>query len=105
VGEQQSVAEFFQTLPARVPAERTAGMRNSYLFEIADVGAWHVDVADGTVTVTPGEAEADARIALSEDTFHKLVARQQSATMALLTGKVKVSGDMGAASKLQKILG
>jgi len=99
------VAEFFETLPARVTPERTKGLRNSYLFEIADVGAWHVDVDDGTVTVTPGEAEADARIALSEDTFHKLVERRQSATMALVTGKIRVSGDMGAASKLQKILG
>jgi putative sterol carrier protein len=104
VAEPQSVEEFFETLPSRVPANSTDGIKNSYLFEIKDVGAWLVDVDDGTVTVTKGEAEADVRIAMSEETFRKLVAREQSATRAVMTGKIRVKGDMGAATKLQKIL-
>jgi putative sterol carrier protein len=99
----QSVREFFETLPSRVPRENTAGMTNSYLVEIADVGTWLVAVDDGTVTVTEGEAAADVRIAMSEETFRKLVAREQSPTRAVMTGKMKVNGDMGAAAKLQKL--
>ena len=52
-----------------------------------------------------GEAEADVRIGMSEEIFRKLVAGEQNPMRAVMTGKIKVKGNMGAASKLQKILG
>ena len=105
MAEMQSVQDFFAELPSRVPAEKTAGIRNSYLFEIPDAGTWVVDVDDGTVTVTEGEADADVRISMSEETFRKLAAGEQNAMRGVMTGKIKVKGDMGAATKLQKLLG
>jgi alkyl sulfatase BDS1-like metallo-beta-lactamase superfamily hydrolase len=104
----ETVQEYFEGLPSRVPPENTAGMTNSYLFEIRDVGTWLVAVNDGKVTVEKQdgeEAEADVRIAMSEDVFHKLVAGEQNPMRAVMTGKIRVKGNMGAASKLQKILG
>jgi putative sterol carrier protein len=100
-----TVQEYFETLPSRVPPENSAGMINSYLFEIKDVGMWFVAVNDGTVTVTEGDAEADVRIGMSEETFHKLVSGEQNPMRLVMTGKIRVKGNMGAASKLQKILG
>jgi putative sterol carrier protein len=97
--------EFFETLPERAREGNTAGMTGSYLFEIAGAGTWHVAVDDGKVQVTEGEADADARIAMSEDTFRKLLAGEQNPMRAVMTGKIKVSGDIGAAAKLQKLLG
>jgi putative sterol carrier protein len=101
----ESVKEFFETLPERVPQEKAAGVTNSYLFEINDVGTWFVDVDDGKVTVTEGEAEADVRIGMSEEIFRKLVAGEQNPMRGVMTGKIKVKGNMGAASKLGKLLG
>jgi putative sterol carrier protein len=101
----QTVQEFFETLPSRVRPEHTAGVHNSYLFEIADAGSWLVLVDDGTVTVAPGEGEAHVRIRMSEEVFQKLLAREQSPTRAFMSGKVKVKGDIGAAKILQKLLG
>jgi putative sterol carrier protein len=100
-----SVNEFFESLPSRVTAENAAGITNSYLFEIKEVGTWLVDVRDGKVTVTKGEAEADVRIAMSEEIFHKLISGEQNPMRGVMTGKIKVKGNMGAASKLGKILG
>jgi len=60
---------------------------------------------DGTLTVTEGDGEADVRIGMSEDIFQKLVAGEQNPMRAVMTGKIRVKGNMGAASKLQKILG
>jgi putative sterol carrier protein len=100
----ESVKDFFETLPGKVGGKAT-GVTNSYLFEIHDVGTWLVDVDDGKVTVTEGEAEADVRIGMSEETFHKLVSGEQNAMRGVMTGKIKVKGNMGAASKLGKILG
>ena len=102
--ETQSVHEFFETLPSRIPAGSTDGIKNTYLFEVRDAGTWLVAVDGGTVTVTPGEAEADVRIGMSEDVFRKLLARELNPARAIMTGKLRVRGDVGAASKLQKIL-
>jgi putative sterol carrier protein len=98
-----SAREFFESLPGRVESSKTAGMNNSYLFDIDGAGKWKVDVRDGNVSVTEGEGDADAVISASEDTFEKMVSGEQNPTSAYMTGKLKVKGDMGAAMKLQKL--
>ena len=98
-----STREFFETLESRVDASKTAGMTNSYLFDIEGAGKWKVDVQDGTVSVTEGGEDADAVITTSEETFEKIASGEQNPTSAYMTGKLKVKGDMGAAMKLQKL--
>jgi putative sterol carrier protein len=95
--------EFFESLPARVTADKTAGMSNSYLFDIEGAGKWLVAVEDGAVSVREGEGDADATITTSEETFEKIRNGEQNATSAYMTGKLKIKGDMGAAMKLQKL--
>ena len=98
-----SAREFFETLESRVDASKTAGMNNSYLFDIEGAGTWKVDVQDGNVSVTEGGDDADAVITTSEETFEKIASGEQNPTSAYMTGKLKVKGDMGAAMKLQKL--
>jgi putative sterol carrier protein len=99
-----TVQEFFDTLPERVDPAKTAGMNNTYVFEVADAGTWTVKVVDGAVEVSEGAAEdADCTITASEETFGKIVAGESNATSAYMTGKLKIAGDMGAALKLQKL--
>jgi putative sterol carrier protein len=98
-----STKEFFDTLESRVDHSKTAGMNNSYLFDIEGAGKWKVDVNDGNVTVTEGGENADAVISTSDETFSKIASGEQNATSAYMTGKLKVKGDMGAAMKLQKL--
>ena len=95
--------EFFETLESRVDASKTAGMTNSFLFEIEGAGTWKVDVDDGRVNVTEGGEDADAVISTSAETFEKIASGEQNPTSAYMTGKLKVKGDMGAAMKLQKL--
>ena len=100
-----SPREFFEGLEGRIDPAKTAGMTNSYVFEIDGAGTWRVDVDDGKVTVTEGagDTDADATIAASEDTFEQVASGELNATTAYMTGKLKVRGDMGAAMKLQKL--
>ena len=98
-----SAQEFFSTLETRIDQSKTAGMTNSYLFDIEGAGQWKVDVDNGTVTVTEGGGDADATIQASEDVFQKIVNGEQNPTSAYMTGKLKIKGDMGAAMKLQKL--
>ena len=98
-----TVQEFFAELPAKVDSGRTAGMSNSFVFDVTGVGAWTVRVDDGAVTVAEGAEEADCTITASEETLTRIVNGEQNPTTAYMTGKLKIAGDMGAALKLQKL--
>src|SRR6476469_4814315 len=97
------IREFFDNLPARADATKTAGMNNSYLFDIEGAGTWLVTVDEGVISVVEGEGEADATISTNEENFAKIVAGELNPTTAYMTGKLKIKGDMGAAMKLQKL--
>jgi putative sterol carrier protein len=95
--------EFFAKLPKKADPAKTAGMHNTYVFDVQDVGQWTVAVDDGAITVTEGAGEADCTITASEDTLVKIASGEANATTAYMTGKLKIQGDMGAALKLQKL--
>jgi putative sterol carrier protein len=99
-----SVREFFDGLESRVDTSRTAGMTNTYVFDIDGAGQWTVAVDDGKVGVTEGVSpDADCTITSSQENFERIVAGELNPTSAYMTGKLKVKGDMGAAMKLQKL--
>ena len=98
-----SVREFFEGLPGRVDQSKTAGMNNSYLFDVEGAGTWRVVIADGSIQVTEGPGDADVTFSASEESFEKIVSGEQNPTTAYMTGKLKIRGDMGAAMKLQKL--
>jgi putative sterol carrier protein len=99
----ESVREFFEGLEGRIDESKTAGMTNSYLFDIEGAGQWRVAVADGSVNVVEGGDAADVTISADEENFMKIVRGEQNPTTAYMTGKLKIKGDMGAAMKLQKL--
>jgi putative sterol carrier protein len=99
----ESVREFFESMPSRVDQSKTAGMTASYLFDIDGAGKWTVDVDDGKVDVREGGEDAATTITTDEDNFLKIVNGEQNPTAAYMAGKIKVSGDMGNAMKLQKL--
>ena len=98
-----TVQEFFETLPSRADTSKTAGMTNSYAFDIEGAGQWTVKVEDGSIHVVDGIDEADVTISASQEVFQKIVAGEQNPTAAYMSGKLKVKGDMGQAMKLQKL--
>src|SRR3954465_9902000 len=60
--------EFFETLESRVDASKTAGMNNSYVFDIEGAGVWKVDVADGSIKATEGATDGHVKIPPSGET-------------------------------------
>jgi putative sterol carrier protein len=100
----QSTREFFETLESNADPAKTAGMTNSYVFDVEGAGQWTVRVNDGDVKVEEGASDGvDCTLTASEETFGAIVAGEQNATTAYMTGKLKIKGDMGAAMKLQKL--
>ena len=67
----------------------------------------HSVFVDGTGdknTVSINDGDADCVISTSMDTFNKLKSGELNPMMAVMTGKVKIKGDMGIAMKLQSLL-
>ena len=99
----ESVREFFEGLETSVDTSKTAGMNNSYVFDVEGAGSWLVAVSNGSVDVTEGGGEADVTIQTSEENFLRILNGEMNPMAAYMQGKLKVRGDMGAAMKLQKL--
>lgn len=100
----ETVRQFFETLETRAAdSSKAAGLNATYLFDIDGAGKWIVRVENGRPNVTEGDGAADTTISASEETFLRIVNREQNATTAFMTGKLRVKGDMGNAMKLQQL--
>jgi putative sterol carrier protein len=96
---------FFSSLPERSAGKDLSGVNATYVFALEGGNAWTVRIVDGSLTVSPGNDEsADCTISASAETFSKLMKRELAALPAYLSGKLKLSGDLGAAMQLQKLL-
>lgn len=65
----------------------------------------HVDGTGDSNVVTTEDKDADCTIIISPENFGKLISGDLNPMMAVMTGKVKIKGDMGVAMKLQSLLG
>ncbi len=88
-----SVKEFFETLESRVDTSKTAGMNNSYLFDIDGAGKWKVDVQDGKVSVTEGGE--DARLHDRQAEGQRRHGRRHEIAEALLSAARKLTLSRG----------
>ena len=55
--------------------------------------------------VEEADKEADCTVSITPENFMALVKGELNPMMAMMTGKVKIKGDMGVAMKLQSLLG
>ena len=93
-----SVQDIADKIRSRV---ESSGFDRSVKF---DTGADGVIVIDGG-TLSTTDAPADCTIKLSLDNLESLIAGDLNPTMAFMTGKIKVEGDMSVAMGLSKLLG
>lgn len=68
-----------------------------------DTGGDGVIVIDGA-TLSTTDGPADCTIKLSLDDLESLIAGDLNPTMAFMTGKIKVEGDMSVAMSLSQLL-
>ena len=93
-----SVQEIADRMRSRVAS---AGFEHSVKF---DTGSDGVIVIDGA-TVSNTDAPTDCTIKLSLDDLDSLIAGDLNPTMAFMSGKIKVEGDMTVAMALSQVLG
>lgn len=93
-----SVQEIADRMRSRVAS---AGFEHSVKF---DTGSDGVIVIDGA-TVSNTDAPTDCTVKLSLDDLDSLIAGDLNPTMAFMSGKIKVEGDMTVAMALSQLLG
>ncbi len=66
--------------------------------------AYYIDGNGAKNVFSEEDKEADCSISMSEASFHKLVAGKLNPMMAVMTGKIKIKGDMSLALKLKDLM-
>jgi putative sterol carrier protein len=77
-----------------------SGLGKSVKFDFKGDGVILIDGGK----VTNDDGPADCTVIISKDNFEKLARGELDPAMALMTGKLKVNGDMSVALKLQGLM-
>ncbi|BCA55800.1 hypothetical protein W02_29400 [Nitrospira sp. KM1] len=101
-----NVKEFFRSLPAKLDVEAAEEVEAIYQFDLsgAQGGQYIVTIRQGTCEVTEGLHE-DPHVTLSmagEDCM-KVLNGQLSGPAAAMSGRLRVSGDLGLAMQLKSL--
>lgn len=102
-----TVKEYFETLPRRFQAQNAGGIDAIFQFELSGDGGgtYHVVVKDGAMTVIEGaHASPTVVLKMTGDEYVKMANGKLDGRMAFMSGKMKVSGQIPMAMKMQQIL-
>lgn len=99
--------ELMKSLPAMVDAEEAKGLNGRIQFSLSGQGGgeWGVVLEDGKVSVSEGPmAQPQLTVKTSTDNAEKLLNGSLNPMMAMMTGKIKIAGDMALGMKLIGLL-
>jgi putative sterol carrier protein len=101
-----SVREIFEAMPRAFQKQAAAGLNVVYQFDLSGEGGgkWCVEVQNGELSVTEREHPSPAVTITATATDYVAIAQGKvNRTLAVVTGKMKIKGNMGLALKLQQI--
>jgi putative sterol carrier protein len=101
-----TVQEYFATLDQRFVSEACKGVEAIFQFQLSGDtgGTWHVSVNDGSFEIAEGAHDKPTTtIKMKEGDYVKMVNGKLNGSMAFMTGKLKVTGSIPMAQRMQKI--
>ncbi|WP_026690961.1 SCP2 sterol-binding domain-containing protein [Alteribacter aurantiacus] len=104
-----AVKEKFDTLTERMNTnpEHLGSTNILYTFDLSgeEEGTYHLHIKDQSATYSESvEEESDITLIMKDKDFIKLSEGNLNPTMAYMSGKLKIKGDLGKAMKLQTLL-
>ncbi len=85
-------------------ADKANTIGSTLKFDFGDEKVY-IDGTGASNVVSNEDKDADCLIIVSKENFAKLTSGELNPMGAVMTGKVKIKGDMGVAMKLQSLLG
>ena len=101
-----SPQEIFDQMGANLNPDAAKGMNATIQFNLSgdDGGQWYVALKDGTCQVQEGTASsANMTLSMSAQDYVDMIMGKLNGQMAFMSGKLKISGDMGLAMKMQSL--
>lgn len=88
----------------RAAAATQTGLGKRIKFDFGQSGVVLIDASKAPPTVSNADDMADCTLTLSLADYARLAAGELNATVAFMTGKLKVAGDMALAMKLDTLV-
>jgi putative sterol carrier protein len=98
--------EIFDQMAANLNSDAAKGMNSTIQFNLSgdNGGQWYVTIKDGKAEVTKGTASApNMTLSMTAQDYVDMIMGKLNGQMAFMSGKLKISGDMGLAMKMQSL--
>merc|ERR1712142_363480 len=107
-GSSDPIEAVFQKIAAELNESLVQQTRAVFSFTLSDQKTdWFLDLKNGAGSCGKGKpnVESDATLTMTSDNFNKMFAGKLKPTAAFMSGRLKISGNMGKAMKLEKLMG
>lgn len=101
-----SCKQAFEMMPSRFKKEAAKGLNAVYQFDLAGEGGgkWHVIINNEQCEVKEGaDASPNITISMSAQDYLDMVTGKLNGQVAFMSGKLRISGDMGLALRMQSL--
>lgn len=101
-----SCKESFDMMPSRFKKEAAKGLNCVYQFDLAGDGGgkWHVLINEEKCEVKEGpHASPNITISMAAQDYLDMVSGKANGQMLFMSGRLRISGDMGLALRMQSL--
>ena len=103
-----SCKQVFEQMPSRFKKEAAQGLNAVYQFDLSGEGGgkWQVSINNDKCDIKEGaHSSPNVTISMAAQDYLDMVAGKLNPQMAFMSGKLRMSGDMGLALRFQGLFG